>query len=331
MTSRGGSVQAWPELPWHEWGDSLATLHMWTQVVGKVRLAAAPPASHWWHVPLYVSSRGLTTSAMPYGKRLFQIDFDLVAHRLLLTESGGRESTVELAPKSVARFYAQVMDALRKLDIELPIRTKPVEVEEAIPFEEDELHATYDAGHVHAFWGALLQAHRVLAAYQPRFIGKVSPVQFFWGSFDLATTRFSGRRAPTHPGGAPNCPPWVMEEAYSHELSNAGWWPGSAELGPAFYAYMYPEPAGYREAKVHPAAATYHAALGEFVLRHDDVRLMEDPDAAVLRFLEDTYARGADLAGWPREAFEPAQYPADGAPTEAWSTSAADRAFRSEV
>ncbi len=315
-----GRPGAWPELPWLAWGDTLATLHMWTQIVGKLRLATSPPASHWWHAPLYVTARGLTTSAMPYRERLFEIDFDFISHRLLIDESGGRTASVELEAKSVAAFYRETMAALRSLDVELSIRTMPVEVVEAIPFDQDDVHATYDPEHAHAFWTALLQAHRLLAVFAARFVGKASPPQFYWGSFDLMASRFSGRRAPTHPGGAPNCPAWVMEEAYSHELSSAGWWPLSRELGPAFFAYLYPEPPGFREAVVRPAAASYDAALGEFILRHDDVIAIDQPDAAVLAFFEDAYASGADLARWPRRALESPSYPIDGPPWKAWST-----------
>jgi hypothetical protein len=320
MAGRPVASAAWAELPWATWGDTLATLHMWTQVVGKVRLAAAAPESHWWHAPLYVTARGLTTSAMPYGERLFEIDFDFINHRLLLIESGGRTAEVKLQAKSVAVFYREVMDALRSLDVGVSIRTTPVEVVEAIPFDQDDVHKTYDPGHAHAFWMALIQAHRLLTLFSARFVGKASPTQFYWGSFDLVTNRFSGRRAPTHPGGMPNCPPWVMEEAYSHELSTAGWWPLHRELGPAFFGFIYPEPQGFREAVIRPDAAFYDAELGEFILRHDDVRATQDPDAAVMAFLEDTYASGADLARWPRQSFESPSYPADGLPTRAWST-----------
>jgi hypothetical protein len=294
---------------------------MWTQIVGKIRLAAAPPASHWWHAPLYVTARGLTTSAVPYADRLFEIDFDFVDARLLVAASDGRVASVELGSKSVASFYREIMAALGSLDLELTINRRPVEVVEAIPFDEDDIHATYEPDPGRAFWLALTQAQRLLTGFRARFVGKASPVQFFWGSFDLTATRFSGRRAPTHPGGSPNCPPWVQEEAYSHEVSSAGWWPLDRELGPAFYAYGYPEPPGFKGASVRPAAAFYHAGYGEFIVRHDDVRREPDPDAAVMAFLEDTYAAVADLADWPRSALEPADYPTDGVPTRPWSTS----------
>jgi len=324
ISGRLAGAGPWPELPWPAWADTLATLHMWTQVVGKLRLAAGPPASHWSHAPLYVSARGLTTSAMPYRGRVFQIDFDFIADRLLLAETGGRTASIELEAKSVARFYGEVKAALQSLDIELPILPRPVEVAEAIPFEEDEIHSTYEPDHAHAFWRGLLRAHRLLTGFAARFVGKVSPAEFYWGSFDLTTSRFSGRRAPTHPGGAPNVAAWVMEEAYSHELSSAGWWPLSRELGPAFYAFNYPEPPGHRNTAVRPDAAFYDAGLGEFILRHDDLRVLDDPDAAVQAFLEDTYASGANLAGWPRRAFESPDYPIDGDPSRAWSTSTSE-------
>ena len=315
------SQDTWPELPWRAWGESLATLHMWTQIVGKLRMAGTPPSSHWWHAPLSVTPRGLTTTAIPYCTRLFQIDLDLLDHSLLVTDSGGRSAGVELSAKPVAQFYREVLAALKSLEIDLPILVRPVEVVEAIPFDEDYTHATYEPEHVQAFQHALIQAYRLVATFGGPFVGKASPVHFFWGSFDLTRTRFSGRRAPTHPGGSPNCPDWVMEEAYSHEVGSVGWWPTSSELGPAFYAYFYPEPAGFAEAAVRPQSAFYHPQLGEFVLRYDDVRLMDDPEAAVLAFLQDTYDRGADLGEWPRSALEPADYPS-GSPRRAWSTSA---------
>ncbi len=312
--------EAWPELPWREWGDSLGTLHMWTQILGKFRMAATPPASHWGHASLSVTPRGLTTSAIPYRTRLFEIDLDLVDHSLRITDSGGRSTGFELVTQPVADFYAQLLDALRSLDIELPILPRPVEVAEAIPFDEDYTHDTYERDHVAAYHGALVQAYRLIGAFQASFVGKMSPVQFFWGSFDLTTERFSGRRAPTHPGGAPNVADWVMEEAYSHELSSAGWWATHPELGPAFFAYTYPEPADLPAATIRPAPAFYHPELKEFILRYDDVRVLDDPDAAVNAFFEDTYARGAELGDWPRSALESPDYPV-GRPRRAWSTS----------
>ena len=314
------SNDAWPELPWRAWGDSLETLHMWTQIIGKLRMAATPPSSHWWHAPLSMTPRGLTTSAIPYRTRLFQIDLDLVDHALLVTDSGGKSARMDLAAKPVADFYREVQAALRSLDIELSILARPVEVVEAIPFDEDYTHATYDREHVRAFHTALVEAYRLLTSFRATFLGKASPVHFFWGSFDLTTTRFSGRRAPIHPGGSPNVAKWVMEEAYSHELSSGGWWASDAELGPAFFAYFYPEPAGFAEAPVRPPAF-YHGKLGEFILRYDDVREMDDPEAEVIEFLASTYARGAELGDWPRSALEPADYPS-GPPRRAWSTSA---------
>jgi hypothetical protein len=313
------SHDGWPELPWRTWGDSLATLHMWTQIVGKLRMAATPPASHWGHAPLSVTPRGLTTSAVPYGTCLFQIDLDLVDHALLVADSDGRSGRLELAEKPVADFYRELLAALASLDIELSILARPVEVADAIPFDEDYTHATYDREHVRAFHGALVQAQRLLARFQADFVGKTSPVQFFWGSFDLTTERFSGRRAPTHPGGAPNVANWVMEEAYSHELSSAGWWATHPELGPAFFAYTYPEPPGLAAAAVRPASAFYHPELKEFILRYDDVRLLADPEAEVIAFFEDCYARGAELGDWPRSALESTNYPV-GPPREPWST-----------
>jgi uncharacterized protein DUF5996 len=313
------AMNAWPELPWRDWGASIATVHMWTQIVGKVRLALASPLNHWWHVTLYVSSRGLTTSAIPYGGGRFQIDFDFIDHRLLVTDSEGGSFTMPLEPKSVARFYRELMAGLRSLGIDVRISTRPVEVAEAVPFETDEQHASYDAGHVRLFWRGLLQADRLMKAFQTGFVGKASPVHFFWGSFDLATTRFSGRPAPLHPGGAPNCPDWVMEEAYSREESSIGWWPQSEPPGPAFYAYTYPEPDGYRSASVRPSETFFDPRLGLFVLPYEAARISADPDAAVLDFFRSTYAAGADLGGWDRSTLEPRIHP--GQPPHApWST-----------
>jgi hypothetical protein len=297
---------------------------MWSQIVGKVRMALAPPRNHWWHVTLYVTSRGLTTSAIPYRDRTFQVDFDFVDHRLDVDDSEGGSFTIPLVPRSVAAFHREFMDGLRRLGIEVRISTKPSEVAVAIPFEADELHASYEPRHAHSFWRGLLQAQRVMQQFQTGFVGKASPVHFFWGSFDLATTRFSGRPAPLHPGGVPNCPTWVMEEAYSREESSIGWWPRSDEPGPAFYAYTYPEPAGFKAAPVGPAGVSYDARFGEFLLPYDAVRGAADPDAAVLEFFQATYEAGADLGGWDRPMLEPAARPGQ-PPRAPWSTLGTDR------
>jgi hypothetical protein len=277
---------------------------MWTQVVGKIRMAQMPALNHWWHVPLYVSPRGLTTGSMPYGDRLFQLDFDFLDHRLAAQDSEGRSFTIDLRPMSVATFYRAMMDGLASLGIDISIRTTPVEVDVAIPFELDDEHATYDLDQAQAFWHGLSAAHRVLTQFRGGFIGKASPVHFFWGGFDLAVTRFCGRTAPLHPGGIPNCPDWVMHEAYSHEVSSAGWWPSSPELGPLYYSYMYPQPDGFARSRVSPDHATFDAGLGLFVLRDAELDGLDAAEATVLDFLNSTYQSGADLAGWDRAALE---------------------------
>jgi Family of unknown function (DUF5996) len=316
--ARARDVEPWPELPWRDWVPTIATLHMWTQIVGKVRLALAAPLNHWWHVPLYVNTRGLTTSPIPYRRGAFQVDFDFIDHRLVVTHSAGSRYTMTLEPRSVARFHREFMAGLGGLGIDVRISTRPVEVAEAIPFELDEEHASYDPSHAAAFWRGLLQADRVMKAFQTGFVGKTSPVHFFWGGFDHATTRYSGRPAPLHPGGAPNCPTWVMEEAYSREESSMGWWPTSQVIGPAFYSYTYPEPEGYRSARVRPDDAGFDDDLGEFILPYDAVRRAGDPDAVALAFFQSTYEAGADLGGWDRRALEPAEGP-DRPPTRPWS------------
>lgn len=302
----GDAHHAWPALPpLAEWQETLTTLHMWVQVVGKIRLQRSPWINHSWGSALYVTTRGLTTSPVPDGARTFAIDFDFVGHLLRITTSDGAERSFQLAPMSVADFYRKAMDALRQLDIGVEIFSRPVEVEEAIRFEDDERHASYDAAAVHRFWRALVQVARVFTEFRARFIGKSSPVHFFWGAFDLAATRFSGRTAPRHPGGAPNCADWVMREAYSHEVASAGFWPGTGGVGEAaFYAYAYPEPAGYRSRAIKPEAAYFHEALGEFVLPYEAVRTAEAPDQALLGFLQSTYEAAADLARWDRTALE---------------------------
>ncbi|HET7636990.1 MAG TPA: DUF5996 family protein [Candidatus Limnocylindria bacterium] len=299
-----GTAEAWPELPWREWAPTISTLQLWTQVVGKLRLALTPPVAHWWQVPLYLTARGLTTSAIPYGHRRFQVDFDFVDHRLDVTDDRPGSFSMALALISVARFHRELMAALAERGFEVRISRRPVEVAEAIPFAEDEVHASYDAEHAHRFWRGLIEADRVFRVFRSRFVGKASPVQFFWGSFDLSATRYSGRAAPAHPGGAPNCPDWVMVEAESRENAAAGWWPLSEEPGPAFYAYAYPAPDGYRDARVGPAGARFDERRGEFLLPYDTVRTSADPDAAVLEFLQTTYEAAATLGGWDRAMLE---------------------------
>lgn len=305
-TSATHRDDAWPPLPLEAWRDTCATLHMWTQIVGKVRLALGPWINHSWGSTLYVTTRGLTTSPMPCGTQTLAIDFDFLHHALRITTSRGGERSFDLKPMSVADFYRKTMDALDELGVEVAILARPVEVQEAIPFAEDTEHASYDPEAVQRFWGALVQVHRLFTEFRSRFIGKVSPVHFFWGAFDLAVTRFSGRPAPPHPGGAPNCADWVMREAYSHEVSSAGFWTGAGLGEPAFYSYAYPEPDGYRDHPVRPDAAYYHRDIGEFVLPYETVRTADHPDQALLQFLQTTYEAAADPARWDRPALEKA-------------------------
>jgi hypothetical protein len=314
----GTTPVQWPELPWREWEPTRSTLHMWLQIVGKVRLALAPPLNHWWHIPLYVTSRGLTTSPVPYGGREFQVDLDFVEHRLHVTDGDPGSFTMSLEARSVARFYRDFLAGLRSRAIDVAISPHPVEVADAIPFDLDEGHDSYDPQHAQLLWRALVQVDRVLKVFQTGFVGKASPVHFFWGGFDLATTRFSGYPAPRHPGGIPNCPTWIMEEAESHQNVTVGWWPLSDPPGPAFYAYAYPEPDGFRTAIVRPEGASFDDRYGEFLLSYDTVRTAADPDAAVLQFLHSTYEVGADLGGWDRRALEPAELP-DRPPRRPWS------------
>jgi hypothetical protein len=299
------SVEPWPELPLAAWADTCATLQLWTQIVGKIRLARAPLINHWWQVPLYVTSRGLTTSPMPYGTRSFQIDFDFIDHRLIIQTSDGAIEGIALTPRSVADFYAEVMSKLRGLGLETKIWTMPVEIPDAVPFEHDREHAAYDTEYAERFWRSLLQADRICTLFRSQFIGKVSPVHFFWGSFDLAVTRFSGRTAPPLSSQSPNLGAWVVQEAYSHEVSSCGFWPGNGGFGKAaFYSYAYPEPAGFADAPARPAAAYYDQVLGQFILPYDAVRLAASPDACLMDFLQSTYAAAADLAHWDRAALE---------------------------
>jgi hypothetical protein len=300
------SPERWPELPYAAWQDTRDTLQLWTQVVGKIRLARTPWLNHSWHVALYVTARGLTTSPIPDGARSFQIDFDFIDHVLWVRTSDGHFRQVALKPMSVAEFYAGVMIALKELSLDTPINPMPCEIADCIPFDRDTVHAAYDAGAANRFWRVLLAASQVLAHFRTGFLGKVSPVHFFWGSFDLAVTRFSGRRAPSHPGGVPHLPNAVTREAYSHEVSSAGFWPGGG--GPidyaAFYSYAYPAPEGFAAARVKPDAAFFSKDLGEFILPYDAVRTARDPDATLMEFLQSTYAAAAELAKWDRAALE---------------------------
>ncbi|MHB8465342.1 MAG: DUF5996 family protein [Acidimicrobiales bacterium] len=306
MVTRPDHDFGWPELTLSDWADTLATLHMWTQVVGKVRLALAPMVNHWWQVPLYVSARGLTTSLMHTGGRGLEMEFDFVEHRLVMQTSDGDERSLLLEPRTVADFYAATMRALGELGVGISILPRPVEVETAIPFADDDQHRAYDPDAAHDFWRALLNAHRVMSAFRGGFVGKASPVHFFWGGPDLAVTRFSGRPAPTHPGGVPNCADWVQQLAYSHEVSSCGLWPGgSGGSGEgSFYSYAYPEPAGFPDHPVLPGAAYYDKTLGEFLLPYSAVRTAHDPDATLMAFLQTTYEAAADLGAWPRAELE---------------------------
>ena len=296
---------AWPELPYAAWKETYATLHLWTQIVGKIRLAQTPWLNHSWHVVLYVSARGLTTSPIPFGDRTFQLDFDFLDHVLRASVSDGGQKQVGLFPRSVADFYADLMRSLAELGVEVRINDLPNEIPDAIRFSEDHLHDSYDRDYAERHWRVLLQVNRVLHAFRTSFIGKCSPVHFFWGSFDLAVTRFSGRRAPLHPGGVPNLPDPVTQEAYSHEVSSAGFWPGSVGVEyPAFYSYAYPEPPGFSSAPVRPKEAFYSESLREYILPYDMVRLAPDPDRLLMGFLMSTYEAAAVAGKWDRAALE---------------------------
>jgi Family of unknown function (DUF5996) len=306
MTRSGMSADAarWPALPLDEWQETRDALHLWSQVVGKVRLALEPMLNHWWQVPLYVSARGLTTSLMhlPSGGCL-EMEFDFVDEVLVARTCSGEVRHVQLASRSVASFYAETMDALHQLGVHVAIVPRPVEVSESIPFAEDLRRRDYDGEAARRFWRALVQAERVMKVFRARFIGKASRVHFFWGSFDLAVTRFSGRTAPRHPGGVPNCPDRVQQLAYSHEVSSCGFWPGGAAEG-SFYAYAYPQLPGFEHWQVTPAAAYYDSGIKEFLLPYEAVRTADDPDALLLSFLQSTYEAAAELARWPRAALE---------------------------
>ena len=295
--------ERYPEIHWSDWSETCATLQLWTQVAGKVRMLKTPPVNHWWHVPLYVTTRGLGTSPIPDGERTFSIDFDFIDHRLRIAVCDGEDRGFALEPMTVAAFYARVMDALRAIGVEAHIHTMPSEIENAIPFERDTVHASYDAAAVERFFHALVQADRVLKEFRARFIGKCSPVHFFWGSFDLAVTRFSGKLAPPHPS-TPILPDFVTHEAYSHEVSSAGFWPGGPASDAMFYSYAYPEPEGFASQPAGPPAAFYSKDFGEFVLPYEAVRTSPSPDATLMEFLETTYAAAAKLLHWDRAALE---------------------------
>jgi uncharacterized protein DUF5996 len=300
----------WPGLPLEAWRETYATLHLWLQIVGKIRLVQSPWVNHAWHVTLYVTATGLTTGRIAHGSRAFQIDFNLVSHELTVQTGEGRRAALPLAPQSVATFYRRLMEMLSGLGLEVKIHRRPNEIADAIPFDQDETHASYDPEYANRFWRILVQAERVFVQFRARFVGKCSPVHVFWGGPDLAVTRFSGRPAPPHPGGIPNLPDWVTREAYSHEVSSCGFWPGGGPVPyPAFYAYAYPEPAGFGQAQVAPAQAFYSTDLREFLLPYEVVRQSSSPDATLLDFLQTTYAAAADLANWDRAALERAGDP----------------------
>lgn len=290
-------ADAWPALPLADWQDTYATLHMWTQIVGKIRLALSPPVNHWWHCALYVSARGLTTSAMPYGRRLVEIEFDFLNHQLHIRTSAGQKQALPLVPQSVAEFYRELMTTLRGMDIPIQIFTKPQEVPNPIPFEEDRDHAAYSAEHANRFWRILCETEKVFETFRGRFLGKCSPVNFYWGSFDLAVTRFSGRPAPKRPGAD-----LITREAYSHECISAGFWPGAGYGKPSYYSYTAPAPAGLENQKVKPGF--YSPELSEFLLPYDDVRQAASPQDYLLNFLQSTYEAGAELAHWDRNSFD---------------------------
>ena len=295
----------WPTLSYEKGKDTYATMHMWTQIVGKIKLALVPWINHSWHVTLHVTPTGLSTHEMPYKNKNFQIDFDLIAHQLKVITSDGQHREFDLQGNSVADFYRKLFAVLKDLDIDVEINTMPVEMEDVTPFEKDTKNATYDKDQASALHLALLKMQNVLTHMRCNYVGKCSPVHFFWGSFDLAVSRFSGRTAPKHPGGIPNLPDWVAEEAYSHEVASLGFWPGSEALPEAaFYAYVYPEPKGYKEAEVKPKGAYYHKALSEFVLPYSIVQQSSDPESALMEFLDSTYEAAATLAEWDRKALE---------------------------
>jgi hypothetical protein len=304
-SGNAASRAVWPALPYNEWKDTCATLHMWSQVVGKIRLVQSPWINHGWHATFYLTARGMTTSPIPFGHRVFEIEFDFIDHVLRINTNDAATRTMALAPRTVADFYHELFAHMADLGLPVHIHATPNEVPVAIPFAQDTVHASYDGEQANRFWRLLLQAERVLRQFRSGFIGKCSPVHLFWGGLDLAVTRFSGAEAPPHPGGIPNCPDWVSLEAYSHEVISCGFWPGNDAMPyPLFYAYAYPEPAGLKTASVRPANAFYDAGFGEFILPYEEVRMAPSPDEMLLEFLQSTYDAAADLGKWNRAALE---------------------------
>jgi hypothetical protein len=304
-TRQLSTSQDWPDIPYLDWQETATTLQLWMQIIGKIRLVQTPWTNHSWHVPLYLSARGLSTSPIPHGGRHFELIFDFIDHQLVIQTSLGETGRVALKPRSVADFYGAVMGELQTLGLNVRIRTTPCEVADAIPFEQDTLHHHYDPDAACRFWRALLQADRVFKQFRSRFLGKCSPVHFFWGSFDLAVTRFSGRVAPVHPGGIPNLPDWVTREAYSHEVISAGFWPGGGGVNaPAFYCYAYPSPQGFATSSITPATASWNATLGEFLLPYQSVQTAPSPDDVLLSFLQSTYEAAAQGLSWERGQLE---------------------------
>jgi hypothetical protein len=305
MTPGNAQREAWPELPFAEWKETCATLHMWTQIVGKIRMVQTPWTNHSWHVTLYLTARGLTTSPIPHGSQTFEIRFDFIDHEARILKNDGAIRIIKLQPQTVKKFYEVVMNEMNALELPVTINTTPNEITDAIPFERDEIHRAYNPEQANRFWRVLVQADRVFKEFRSRFCGKCSPVHFFWGSFDLAVTRFSGRPAPPHPGGVPHLPDAITREAYSQEVSSLGFWPGNEAMPQAlFYSYAYPEPKGFADAKIAPAGASYNSQLHEFVLPYETMRAMTSPDEALLEFAQSTYDAASTLAKWDRAALE---------------------------
>jgi Family of unknown function (DUF5996) len=300
MKAHPSAEEVWPPLPWEDWKETAATLHMWTQIVGKTRLALTPPENHWWNVALYVTPRGLSTSSIPYHDSLFDVEFDFVDHQLHVRMTSGESKFIPLTAQSVAAFYSEYLNLLQSFNINTKITPKPVEIADPIPFAEDHQHASYDKGSVYRFWRILRSSDTLFKRFRARFIGKSSPVHFFWGSFDLAVSRFSGKPAPPRPGADA-----IMREGYSHEVISAGFWPGNGGFGePAFYCYAAPQPVGLEKEQIRPPRAFYHDELKEFILKYEDLRRMNSPDDALLEFLQSSYKSAATLAGWDRAALE---------------------------